>query len=174
MPQLVTAGAMLKCSFGTAPSSLVVPPANMVNASSKPAATIMDNKPMMNIMPFGMCTCPANPIVAAATSAAMGVLTPQPCIPVTSSPWTPGSPTVMIKNFPALNSSSTCMCNWGRRHSHHSSRSTDRKRKIGEQPGINVSLVRNRVPSPPERIDGDLSHSLIVFRQNLQVLLYFT
>jgi hypothetical protein len=72
----------------------------------------MDYVPMMNIMPFGMCTSPANPQVAAATAAALGVLTPQPCIPATSSPWTPGSPQVMLANQPALNDTSTCMCMW--------------------------------------------------------------
>lgn len=113
MSQLVVAGAMLMCSFGVAPSSLQVLPTGRVNAQSKPAATIMDNKPMVNIMPFGMCTSVANPQVATATTAAMGVLTPQPCIPATASPWTPGSPTVMIGKFPALNSTSKCMCNWG-------------------------------------------------------------
>jgi hypothetical protein len=67
---------------------------------------------MMNIMPFGMCTSPGNPQVAAATAAALGVLTPQPCIPATSSPWAPGSPQVMLANQPALNDTSTCMCMW--------------------------------------------------------------
>ena len=113
MPQLVTDGAMLMCSFGVAPSPLGVLPANMVNASNKPAATIMDNKPMVNIKPFGMCNSPANPQVIAATAAALGVFTPQPCMPVIAAPWVPGSPTVMIKNVPALNSTSKCMCNWG-------------------------------------------------------------
>ena len=113
MAPLVVQGAMLMCSFGAAPSALTVLPANMVNASNMPAANIMDNKPMVNIKPFGMCMSLANPQVAAATSAAMGVLTPQPCIPVIAAPWAPGSPTVMIGKFPALNSSSTCMCNWG-------------------------------------------------------------
>jgi hypothetical protein len=104
---------MCQCSFGVAPSSLVVTPENLVTTSSVPAATIMDNIPMKNILPFGMCNSLANPQVAAATSAAMGVLTPQPCIPVTSAPWVSGSPTVMIANKPALNSTSTLMCNWG-------------------------------------------------------------
>ena len=113
MPQLVVAGATVMCSFGVAPSNLQVLPANRVNAMSKPAATIMDNKPMVNIMPFGMCTSLANPQVAAATAAAMGVLTPQPCIPVTSAPWAPGSPTVLIGNTPALTATSKCMCSWG-------------------------------------------------------------
>lgn len=113
MPQLVVNGAMMTCSFGVAPSSLTVPPINRVNASNMPAANIMDYKPMMNIMPFGMCTTLSNPQVASATSAAQGVLTPQPCIPVTSSPWVPGSATVMIGGQPALNSTCKCMCQWG-------------------------------------------------------------
>ena len=42
----------------------------------------MDNKPFVNIMPFGLCTVLANPITAAQTAAALGVLTPGACIPV--------------------------------------------------------------------------------------------
>lgn len=113
MAQLVTNGAVLQCSFGTAPSTMSVLPANMVNASNLPAATIMDNKPMMNIMSFVMCITQTNPAVAAATAAAMGTPTPAPCIPVTTAPWIPGSPKVLIKNQPALNNSSKCMCTWG-------------------------------------------------------------
>lgn len=112
MGQQVCNGAMLQCTFGAAPSTLIVTPENMTNANKQPAATIMDNIPMKNIMPFGMCQSLANPQVAAATSAALGVLTPQPCIPVTSAPWVPGAVTVMIKGKPALNNSSKLMCNW--------------------------------------------------------------
>jgi uncharacterized Zn-binding protein involved in type VI secretion len=113
MAQLVCMGAMLQCSFGVAPSSMVVTPENLVNATNKPAATIMDNIPMKNIMPFGMCTTQSNPTVAAATAAALGTPTPAPCVPVTTAPWAPGSATVMIKNKPALNNSSKLMCTWG-------------------------------------------------------------
>lgn len=113
MAQLVSNGAMMQCSFGLAPSTLIVLPKNMVNASKMPAATIMDHVPMANILPFGMCTTPSNPAVAAATAAALGTPTPAPCIPMTSSPWIPGSPKVLIKNTPALNNPSKCMCNWG-------------------------------------------------------------
>jgi hypothetical protein len=113
MAQEVCMSAMIQCSFGVAPSTLTITPENRVNTSNNPAATIMDYVPMKNIMPFGMCNTPSNPQVAAATAAAMGVLTPQPCIPVTTAPWTPGSATVMIGNKPALSSSSTCMCTWG-------------------------------------------------------------
>lgn len=73
----------------------------------------MDNKPLVNILPFGMCSNPANPLVAAATAAAMGVLTPAACIPATTAPWTPGNPTVLIGGQPALTNSSKLMCAYG-------------------------------------------------------------
>jgi hypothetical protein len=112
MPQQVTAGAMMMCSFGVAPAALAVLPANKVNCGA-PAANIMDMKPMVNIPTFGMCMSIANPEVASATAAALGVLTPMPCIPNTVAPWAPGSATVTLGNMPALNSTSTCNCLWG-------------------------------------------------------------
>lgn len=108
----VCMGAMLQCSFGAAPSSLMVLPDKAV-LTAVPDATIMDNVPMVNIMPFGTCSSMANPTVAAATAAALGALTPMPCIPVTTVPWAPGAPTVLIGNMPALNDSSKLMCTWG-------------------------------------------------------------
>jgi hypothetical protein len=110
--QQVCNGAMMACSFGMAPATLTVLPIKMVNAVS-PAANIMDYVPMMNIGTFGMCMSLANPEVAAATAAAMGVLTPMPCIPMTVAPWAPGAPTVMIANQPALDSTSMCNCAYG-------------------------------------------------------------
>ncbi|MCL2698111.1 MAG: DUF4280 domain-containing protein [Oscillospiraceae bacterium] len=112
MANLVCGGAMLQCSFGQAPSMLMTLPQNKVMCSM-PAANIMDNKPFVNILPFAMCTSMANPVVTAATAAAFGVLTPMPCVPVTPAPWTPGCPTVMIANQPALNDSSVLNCVWG-------------------------------------------------------------
>ena len=109
--QVVT-GASLQCSFGAAPGTLAVLPANRTMAGGVPAATIMDHAPIMNIAPFGMCSSPANPMVAAATAAALGVLTPMPCIPATAAPWVPGAPTVMIGGMPALDNSCKLMCNW--------------------------------------------------------------
>lgn len=119
MPNHVCMGAMLQCSFGAAPSSLVVLPTNKMLTSFVPAANIMDNKPMVNIMPFGVCTSMANPTVAsataAATAAALGVftLTPMPCVPNTVAPWAPGAPTVMLANMPVLDDSSKLACVWG-------------------------------------------------------------
>jgi Domain of unknown function (DUF4280) len=113
MAQAVVNGAMLQCSFGTGPSSMVVLPADRVMVENQPCASIMDFKPNVNIMPFIMCTTPSNPQVAAATAAAMGVLTPQPCIPVTTSPWIPGTITSMQNNNIQLDSNCKCMCTWG-------------------------------------------------------------
>lgn len=106
-------GAMIQCTFGMAPGQLMVLPINRVLTSSKPAATIMDGKPFVNILPFGMCQSLANPMVAAATAAALGVLTPMPCIPCTPAPWIVGAPTVLVGAMPALNESSKLMCIWG-------------------------------------------------------------
>ncbi|MEK0435860.1 MAG: hypothetical protein RL369_1909, partial [Pseudomonadota bacterium] len=66
MSNLVCSGAMLKCPFGSAPSTMNVLPANRV-LSGAPSANIMDHVPMLNIPPFGMCNSLANPMVAAAT-----------------------------------------------------------------------------------------------------------
>lgn len=109
----VCAGAMMQCSFGVAPSALVVLPTNRTLVGGPPAANIMDHVPMLNVLPFGMCQSPSNPTVAAATAAAMGALTPMPCVPVTAAPWIVGAPTVLIGNMPALNDSSKLMCSWG-------------------------------------------------------------
>ena len=73
----------------------------------------MDFAPMVNIMPFGMCNTPSNPTVAAATAAAMGVLTPMPCIPAVTTPWMPGNPMVLVQGQPALTRMCHNMCMWG-------------------------------------------------------------
>lgn len=108
----VCAGATMMCSFGLAPAPLMVLPVNRVMLNNMPMANIMDHKPLINIMPFGMCSSMANPMVAAATAAALGVLTPMPCIPNTIAPWAPGAPTVMVGNVPALTAQSKLMCMW--------------------------------------------------------------
>jgi hypothetical protein len=112
MANQVCMGAVMQCTMGMAPSSLIPTP-KTVQTSYVMAANIMDNKPMVNIPPFAMCQSPANPTVAAATAAALGVLTPMPCIPNTPAPWAPGAPTVLVCNMPALNDSSKLVCIWG-------------------------------------------------------------
>ncbi len=112
MGKFVCTGAMLQCSFGMAPSTLMVADPMRPKVQNMPMANIMDNIPMTNIMPFGMCQSMANPTVASATSAACGVLTPMPCVPVIAAPWAPGGQ-AKISNMPALLNNGKCMCNWG-------------------------------------------------------------
>ena len=76
----VFGGATLMCSFGAAPSTLMVLPTSRV-MGKMPMATIMDQVPLVNILPFGMCSSMANPTVAAATAAKLGVMTPMRCDP---------------------------------------------------------------------------------------------
>lgn len=112
MANMVCGGAVLSCSFGAAPSTLVVTPENKT-VTTQPIATIMDYVVFKNIMPFGMCSSLANPVVAAATAAKLGVMTPMPCIPMPAGTWLPGAAKVMVANKPALTSNCKLMCAYG-------------------------------------------------------------
>lgn len=78
MPAFVTAGTTMTCTMGRAPSSLIV--ATPIVSATTPVATIADTIPETNIPTFGLCMSLGNPQVATATTAAQGVLTPQPCV----------------------------------------------------------------------------------------------
>ena len=112
MSQLTVSTALCACSFGMAPSVLEVLPLSLTTSSDMPAGNINSATPFAEVMPFGMCMSLANPAVAAATAAALGVLTPMPCTPVTSV-WAPGSPTMMLGSMPALNNTSMAICGFG-------------------------------------------------------------
>ena len=112
MPMQTCTGGQMQCTFGMAPSVFNATPKTVIT-SNMMAGNILDNIPIVNIPPFGMCQSPANPTVAAATAAAMGVLTPMPCVPNTPAPWAPGAATVMVCNAPALDNTSTLTCIWG-------------------------------------------------------------
>jgi hypothetical protein len=109
MPNQACSGAALQCSFGTAPATFAA--SGVQVDATAPAGVVSDVAPS-NVPPFAMCTSLSNPQVAAATSAASGVLTPQPCVPVLS-PWAPGSSKVTIGGVAALDDSSQCNCSWG-------------------------------------------------------------
>jgi hypothetical protein len=110
MGKMVVHGAQLRCEQGSSPAQLVVTGHGTEDAAD--AATIEDYRPMTNIPAFGLCRAQANPQVASATSAALGVLTPQPCIPVINAPWSPGSSVVTINDEKVLTADSTCTCQW--------------------------------------------------------------
>ena len=113
MPKLVVQGAVLQCSKGLAPGSFSVAPPHMVSADELAAGNVDDYLPNANVAPFGMCQSLQNPQVQAATSAAQGVLTPQPCLPVLTQAWSPGSTSVSVADRPALHDGCTCQCQWG-------------------------------------------------------------
>lgn len=107
MPPSVVMGAKIMCSFGTGPGTLIaIPKGQPVMMENKIAATVMDHLPFANILPFPTCIAPTNP-------AGMGkvpVPTPGPCIPVTTSPWVPPSPTTKINGNQALCMGATLQC----------------------------------------------------------------
>lgn len=105
-------GATLQCQFGMSPSKLIVIDPSRPMISKMLIANTMDYIPMTNIMPFGMCKSLSNPQVSAATSAAMGALTPMPCVPVLTTPWSPGGKN-KICGMPALLDNAKLMCMWG-------------------------------------------------------------
>jgi hypothetical protein len=112
MSKLVINGAKLKCSQGSSPGTLTVLPTIGTDADEQPMATENDYRPMVNVGSFGMCQTQVNPQVAAATAAAQGVLTPQPCVPVITSAWSPSSSVVTIQGTAALQDDSKCNCSW--------------------------------------------------------------
>ena len=106
MPNQVSTGATLQCSFGAAPATFS---ASSTDVSATAAAGVITDVGPGNVPTFGLCTSLANPQVAAASAAG---LVPQPCVPVLQ-PWTPGSAQVTIDGVPALDDSSQCACAWG-------------------------------------------------------------
>jgi hypothetical protein len=113
MGSIVVTGASMQCTFGTTPATLTVLPSQMNKAGQKPIATVMDHSPNTNIAPFGVCSSLANPDVAKATAAALGVLTPQPCVPATAAPWVPGALKVKVRKMSALLSDCKLTCSYG-------------------------------------------------------------
>lgn len=111
MRKLVVHEAKIRCSKGTLPSLFVLLD-SPVSSDDKAVGTVDDHKANKNIITFGMCRSEKNPQVASATSAAMGVLTPQPCIPATNARWEPGAPFAVMKDINVLTSDSTCKCDW--------------------------------------------------------------
>jgi hypothetical protein len=108
----VVSGATYMCSFGTSPGTLNVTSQAAVLVSGRPAATVTDVAPMASVTPCGMCTTVTNPTVAAATAAALGVLTPQPCIPAPVGTWL-GGKSPLISGKPGLANDAKLLCAYG-------------------------------------------------------------
>jgi hypothetical protein len=109
----VCTGALSMCPFGAAPGSLTFLPASMLMGPSGPMGACTDCIPFLNVSPFGVCMSMANPITAAQTAAAAGVLTPGACIPTPAGTWLPSKPTIVGKTGPTLTNDSTLICSFG-------------------------------------------------------------
>lgn len=109
----VTAGTQCMCTFGTAPSVLNVTSQSKLLMGNKPVATIADCAPNTNLPPFALCTSLQNPAVQAATAAALGVLTPQPCTLVPAGTWRQSQTTTQTGGKPCLVMGCTLTCGLG-------------------------------------------------------------
>ena len=106
----VVTGAVINCTFGMSPGQLIG--LSKVLIGGAPALTIKDTVPIMNVTPCGMCQSMANPTVASATAAALGVLTPMPCVPAPVGMWIcAGTP--LICGVPGLSTDGTLTCAYG-------------------------------------------------------------
>ena len=112
MATFIASTADISCTFGDKKSKLTVLPTRTIFLNGKPMANISDHKPLVNIAPFGKCRSLANPVVAAATAAHHGHLTPMPCIPNTPQPWMLGKTDVIEKGDAALKKDCKLRCMW--------------------------------------------------------------
>ena len=104
---------MMKCTMGTSPAKLTVLPTRTIYLARQPQANISDHQSMVNLAPFGLCRSLAFPPTAAATAAALGTLTPMPCMHNTPAPWFVGKMDTLLQGQPALLKSCKCQCMWG-------------------------------------------------------------
>jgi hypothetical protein len=98
MSNFVDVGALCRCQFGSASSTLQV-------AAAHPMATARDFVPFINVQPFGACSCPRNPQVEQRGAA-------QPCVPAIDEHWNVPTSRPPVDGEP-LCPGSTLRCRWG-------------------------------------------------------------
>lgn len=108
----VVTGASIICPMGTAPGTFTATSQVTVTMGGGVAGTITDTAPLVNVGACGMCTSMLNPTVASATAAALGVLTPMPCVPSPVGTWIcPVGP--MVGGKPSLSNEGKLTCAYG-------------------------------------------------------------
>ena len=143
--------------MGTSQAKLTVLPDRTVNLTGKPMANISDHKTMVNLGAFGLCRSMGFPATASATAAAMGTLTPMPCMHNTPFPWLGGKMDYLIKGQPALLKSCKCQCMWGGTISIVDDGQKDTGgADLSRQPEINIgnSNAKANRPNASEVVDG--------------------
>lgn len=108
----VVTGASLACTMGLGTGALTATSQTKVLLCGMPAATVFDVSPITNLSPIGMCTSMANPTVAAATAAALGVLTPMPCLPSPAGIWVSQN-TPLLGGMSGLANDASLTCAYG-------------------------------------------------------------
>ncbi|MEY8356607.1 DUF4280 domain-containing protein [Lachnospiraceae bacterium 54-53] len=91
----VVEGCPLMCSMGSSESCLKVPLGHGACTGGKKQATVMDYKPGINIISFGICK---------------RMTPPQPCIPVILIPWLIEDKDCKLNGEPALFNTSVLSC----------------------------------------------------------------
>lgn len=107
----VVSGASIGCTMGLGSGTLNATSQVTIRFNGATVATKNDVG-AQNVGSCGMCTSMGNPTVASATVAALGVLTPQPCIPVAGGTWQASGTTKVGGAFPITNES-TLTCSYG-------------------------------------------------------------
>lgn len=102
----VKLGAKLVCSCGSQTSRIM-----FSVADGRTIANVRD----LPMLPFGKCHSLHNPKVQFILLVKNGPFTPQPCMPVPQSTWSPGAPVELVGNPPAaaLGTSSVIVCAFG-------------------------------------------------------------
>lgn len=110
MGAIAVTGTVIICTMGG--TGVLSASQGICLAAKKNIVTARDMAPMTNIGSCGLCKSMANPAVASATAAALGVLTPQPCIPAPAGVWI-GVSRIMAAGSPALTKESRLVCSYG-------------------------------------------------------------
>lgn len=111
--QYICDGAIIKCSYGNAITNLRVSPDRTVTLTEGNYGNVSDHESMENIPSFGLCSSLKYPPTKAATDANHGSLTPMRCKPGTMQLWEGGNNSYLVRNYPALQSTSYCKCIYG-------------------------------------------------------------
>lgn len=107
----VEEGSICRCSFGSCPSRIKIPARKSQDAAHR--VCVADHIPMVNIMPFGMCSSPANPVAGKAEGAEPKKRTAAPCMPCPAAAWSPVDPENRVDGQPSLTPESTLPCRYG-------------------------------------------------------------
>lgn len=99
--------SVLQCSFGEIPTPLVVLPTRNVTVEFSLMGNITDMIPFVNIILFGTCKSPANPLRLVTQGE------DPPCTPAITTPWVSGAGNVLVQGMPAIDYGSQLFCAYG-------------------------------------------------------------